>query len=95
MLLAFSVFIAGLMLLPRDAERWRWYRRHAAPVAHAGLGIYMVHPFWITTLADWGYSVHRWQSVWAVALLICAVYALSVLSVLAIARLPGGRKVVL
>ncbi len=95
MMLAFTVFIAGLMWLPRDAERWSWYRRRAAPVAHAGMGIYMVHPFWIATLADWGISVHRWPSVWAVVLLICAVYALSVLSVLVIARLPGGRKVVL
>lgn len=95
MMLAACVFIAGMMWLPRDSERWRWYRRGVAPVAHAGLGIYMVHPFWITTLADWGYSVHRWQSVWAIPLLICAVYGLSVLSVLAIARLPGGRTVVL
>lgn len=95
MVLAFSVFIAGMMWLPPDAERWQWYRRYAAPVAHAGMGIYMVHPFWIGTLADWGFTVHRWPSVWAIPLLICTVYLLSVLSVLAITRLPGGRKVVL
>lgn len=93
MLSAFCVFAALLAALPRDGSDWRWYRQGGVQVAQVGLGVYALHPFWITTLADVGLGVQP-LGFWSIPLVSVLVYILSVASSLCLSRLPGLERVV-
>ena len=86
MLLTFCLFLLVLRVPAQALPGW------VNRCGKVTLGVYAIHPFWIDMLARWGWSLQRAGDAWL--LWTCAVFALSLLTALALYVLPGMRRLV-